>query len=384
MFQFVTKSVPSSAIVELNNEIVIGLAKDLRPLGTVEGAGFLRLAQALVKFGSIYGNQNVREIIHHRTNLKRTNLPGLTIAKRTEICELLAMAPSKPTFAFTTDMWTDKHSQRSFLSFTVHYVNNEWQRTTHMLAVDEFMEEKKTTANIRKECERILGIYFIQDEVATIVDNSFLITNGGSNMINVFPKRLSCQCHKLNLMVHWMLNDKQINENGQDIPTKKKFRLSEECPKIKGALAGVKKVVRYFKQSSLNSSLSTTLKQDVPTRWNSELIMLKSYLKVAPEVKKKLLDVNNLQMLSQVDDAIVEELILFLTLFADCTNVFSGDKFANFHLIAPWYHTLKSHIAVTPEDSSEFVSLKRQAEVCFAEYCKLDILHYVACMLHPR
>lgn len=142
--QFKKKQIPQAAIKDINEAITLGLAKDLKPLGMVKGPGFRHIAQALVTFGATYGFQSADLILQHPTTLKR-KLPQLVNEKREKIVKLLKTAPSYPSFAFTTDMWTDCHQQRHFLSLSVHYIDSDFKLSTHLLAVDEFPDVVKTT-----------------------------------------------------------------------------------------------------------------------------------------------------------------------------------------------------------------------------------------------
>lgn len=146
----------------------------------------------------------------------------------------------------------------------------------------------------------------------------------------------------------------------------------------------IKDVVTFFKQSSLNSKLTSTLKQEVATRWNSELIMLESYLKAASEVQNLLLQNGKINKLSNIDNESVKELVDFLRPFEECTKVFSQDSQPTLHQIAPWFHKLHQHLEINEDDSDELKLLKGQAMICFAEYCKTSTMHYVAALLNPK
>lgn len=139
-----------------------------------------------------------------------------------------------------------------------------------------------------------------------------------------------------------------------------------------------------MKQSSLNSQLSFSLKQDVATRWNSELIMLESYLKVSEEIADILVKNKRLYKLNNIDNDTVKELVGFLKPFGDCTEAFSKSNSPTIQKIAPWYQILKRHIQNDNGDSDEMKQLKAQALICFNEYCKVEPIHYVAAMLHPK
>ncbi|XP_021960628.2 uncharacterized protein LOC110856457 [Folsomia candida] len=282
------------------------------------------------------------------------------------------------------DMWSDKYTQRHFLSLTIHYINADWKLVHHLLAVDEFLGERKTADNIRDECARILRSFFDTEEVSSIMKNSWMVTDGGSNMQKVFENR---HCHKINLAIHWLFNDKKTGvdpEKEKPNSAKKLFVLSTKCPQIKGALHGVKDVVAYFKRAGLNSKLPYSLKQDVQTRWNSELIMLESYLKSAQEVQQILLEKGKLQKLSSIDISIVQELVGFLKPFLECSASLSGDKYPPIHLVAPWFLKLRRHLQEDENDSAEIRLLKQQGHICLQEYMKIDSFLWTACLLNPR
>lgn len=94
---------------------------------------------------------------------------------------------------------------------------------------------KKTTENIRTECETILVRYFEETESDKIISNSTAVTDSGSNIINLFPNRRPCvMCND------WKFNERPIptsdviekkSARGKPIPPKKLFNVSVECPK---------------------------------------------------------------------------------------------------------------------------------------------------------
>lgn len=182
------------------------------------------------------------------------------------------------------------------------------------MAVEEFKESFKSTQNIRSHVHRILSKYFGHEQGEEIMSASFAVTDGGSNMINIFDHRLPCMCHRLNLIVQWTLNQKQIPsvekiqeriEKGNPISEKKLFNLQTHCPKTKDVLGDLKKLVEYFKKAGLNINPPISLKQDVDTRWNSQLMMLESYARSSEEVKKILLEKKKLDKVNNIHDDVV-------------------------------------------------------------------------------
>lgn len=389
--RFFKKSVPKPAIQKLNDDIVVGLAIDLRPLSSVEKEGFLRLAQSFINLGAKFGAVSASDVIQHRTTLTRNRLPGLCEQIREKIKSDLHGAPSYPKFAFSSDMWMDKYESTHFLSLNVHYINNDWELKKTLLGMNQF-DDKKTTANIRRDCEAILEDYFEPDEVTNVILNSVSVTDGGKNMLKVFPRQKPCMCHRLNLFVEWTLNNNELSKTERNkylmdktaVPPKKLFKLSASCPKVEQSLNSLKSLVTFVKRSGINSELSTTLKQDVVTRWNSVHISIISYLKVSDEVKEVLLKRDKLEHIAGINDSSLKELRNFLDPIAECSEILSGDTYPTIQLVALFFHQLTDHIQINVNDSAELRILKRQAALCFQEYCLVEDFHYMAAMFDPR
>lgn len=385
---FMKKSVPLSCKIELNNNILRGLAKDIRPLSTVERPGFLHIAQSLINCGAKYGQQSAKNIIYGRKTLKTKNLPRLCLDEEARLEALLRNDSSFPKYSFTFDMWSEKYKQRSFLSLSIHLISDSWRLEKYSLGLTEFKYETAETANVRDACSKILKKYFNEEDVMKIFEESFAVTDCGGNMIIVFYKRFDCECHKLNTCMEWMFRDpseKDFNEmmaKKKSIPKKKLFRLSVSCPSIKASFDAIRDLVTHFKHSKLNARLSNTLKQNVPTRFNSQIIMLKSYITAAKEVKQMLLNANELHRIALIDEKLVSEHIKLLQHFQNSSVVLSGDKYPTFQLVALEFHKLRNNIAISENDSIEIRNLKSQAQVCVEEYCKVENIHYVACMLN--
>jgi len=390
--QYTTKKVSDGGIAALNKSLTFGFAKDMRPLNSVEGTGFLHMAQALINFGAKYGRQQVENCIQHRTTLRSNYVPALCKDGREDLKMFFKSAPPNHKFAFSKDMWTDKYRQRSFLSVTNHFIDDNWALHSCTLGLQE-MEESKTTENIRERCAEMLGLYFDESRVPDLIENSFSVTDGGAPMLKVFRKQLPCQCHKLNLFVDWTLNDRQLPKAeliekraraGNPYKPQKLFKLSNQCPTIATTIGTVKSLVTYFKQTTLNSKLTHTLKQDVATRWDSELTLLESYVKVKSQVEELLLQRRQFNKLADIDDGILHEIIAFLEPIRKCSKDLSGDTYPTIQRVALSFSLLKEEIQIKDTDSEEMKILKRNSEHCFEEFLVTTDFLLVACMLHPK
>lgn len=392
MTAFTRKIVPQESLRELNRNITIGLAVDLQPLGRVEGRGFLHIAQSLVNFGARFGAQPVSDIIQHRTTLQRNRLPDICGDIFNEVKSELQTISTMPHLALTSDMWTEILKSQSFLSLSIHFLDNEWILRKKMLGLEPY-DGRKTTVNIRKDCEKILLKYFDESCIDEVMVKSYAVTDGDSGISAVFPNRQPCQCHKINLCCEWTFSDKtpiapekikKRASKGNPYHPKVLFNLTRDCPSIASTIKGVKELVTHFRKSHLNSKLSTTLKQEVCTRFNSLLFLLESYKNVMTEVKSILVETDRLSLLININDDIVRHLVDYLEPFDDALKVLSGDGYPTINLVALQYHKLSQHIQVNDGDSNEMKTLKQQAVHCFEEYCQTTEFHLMACMLDPR
>lgn len=165
---------------------------------------------------------------------------------------------------------------------------------------------------------------------------------------------------------------------------KKLFNLQTKCPVLFRSLTAIKSLITYFKQSFLNSKLSTTLKQAVDTRWDSDLLMMESYVKVREEVETLLLKNKKLDKIQDIDNNVLDELISFLSPIRKCSKTLSGDKYPTIQLVAICYTELKEEINNFKPKSNEMTLLVQQAKICAEEYVVISDLHYMASILDPR
>jgi len=421
------QQVSKSAIEELNKEVTIGLAKDIRPLASVDGEGFKRIAQAFINFGAKHGPHLVDTVLQTRFTLKK-HMQSTAIQARESMKQKIQTEAllTGNYFSVTFDMWSDLR-QRSFVSMTLHYINDSFVIRHPLLGVEQFIIDQdsgtiKTTQNIRDFLRGMLSQYFVADQLENIMRNMTAITDGGSNCTSVFiHQRYSCKCHDLNLVLEWafekedeketaktkLLSKKEIIERKIEelknlplkanerkkwfdqltklqIPRKKEFILSKSCPIIKGTITAVKGLVAYFKQTGLNKHLKYSLKQEVPTRWNSHLITLSSYQKSREEIKHLLCKNNRLDKLQNINNEIVDQLVTVLNIFKECTESLSSDTKPTIHLVAQWGEILYKHLSQTESDLPEITKLKDQLAICLDEYFDLKDLHLGAAMLDPR
>ena len=67
--------------------------------------------------------------------------------------------------AFTTDMWTDDYRKISYISLTVHYIDENWQICEQTLAVSKFPDVSHTAEQIKKVVLGILNSYSLIPDI---------------------------------------------------------------------------------------------------------------------------------------------------------------------------------------------------------------------------
>lgn len=174
--------------------------------------------------------------------------------------------------ALTTDGWTSCIGD-PYITVTVHYVSSNFKMMARVLNTS-YLPVSHTSANIADHLKSIASKWNIENKIVAVV------TDNAANMKEAVRlcgwRNVNCFAHTLNLVV-----TDAIDRN----------------PEFKLVLSSCRAVVTYFKQSpkantklkemSVGNSIKT-LKQEVPTRWNSSLTMLRSIVALSDQVNATL------------------------------------------------------------------------------------------------
>ena len=114
------------------------------------------------------------------------------------------------------------------------------------------------------------------------VKNVTFVTDSAANMIKAFnmssrPKldRISCACHMLNTCFQNFVKQNKKSE----------FLLPKEAEPVLKLLKECKLLITYLKQAYLYRRLSVAPVQACETRWNSNIDMLDSIIRLYPELE---------------------------------------------------------------------------------------------------
>ncbi|MCH9715790.1 MAG: hypothetical protein K0U52_01720 [Gammaproteobacteria bacterium] len=180
--------------------------------------------------------------------------------------ELQASLENVHYFSFTTDAWTTNVSNHSLLSLTAHWVTEDFNRISCVLNVIP-LEESHTGTYMCSKLRSSLEKWKIEDSRVHV-----FLRDNAKNIVKAINDAgiigQGCLAHTLQLVV----------QDGV---------LSQRA--VLDVLAVCRRIVGHFKHSAtaccafqkIQQNLGIpqhTLKQDVPTRWNSSYYMLSSII----------------------------------------------------------------------------------------------------------
>lgn len=145
-----------------------------------------------------------------------------------------------------------------------------------------------------------------------------------------------------------------------------------------------KSLVTYFKQTSLNSKLKKSLKQESETRWNSKLEMLESINDQFEEITSLLTDKDELHRIECINFNILQTLINFLRKFREASDFLEGSKYPTLHMVIPWYKTLMNYCKSDILDNEILTQIKYVVEQKMKNKIKIEDIHKIAVFFDPR
>ena len=145
-------------------------------------------------------------------------------------------------FAATSDLWSSDGTLIPYISYTIHFLNEDWQLQNRCLQT-KFLPEDHTGDNIADAMEETLTMWDLKAESQVCIT-----TDNGANVINAAKKmeweRLSCFGHNLHLGVTKSLaNDPRCS------------RALGVSRKIVAAFSGSWKRKREFTKAQINLNL---------------------------------------------------------------------------------------------------------------------------------
>ncbi|CAF3417660.1 unnamed protein product [Rotaria socialis] len=335
-------------------------AYDLRSFETVNGQGFELLCQSLLDIAHKHPHRiQAKSIISDPTTISR-KVQKLAEENRSELINRLLFDLKKiKLFGITTDFWKNKYSSESYLTLTLHY--NKGGVMNNFVLKTVLFSDAKTGENTKRMIWNILKSYDINPDSYEII----YITDNGSNLISALngEAHIRCICHCINLVV------------SQSI---------EACPSIDLIVAQCRDLVCHFKRCELQSKLSSTLKQDICTRWNSTYDTIWSIYLNYDDVQEILLNRNEEKYLSGIDRYLIKDITDLLSVFKICSEKLSADDNPTLHAVLPWFVKLKKTCEPRSTDKLYVIQLKKALLEKLDEKIWITDIHYIATFLHPE
>nr|XP_018913333.1 PREDICTED: zinc finger BED domain-containing protein 1-like [Bemisia tabaci] len=319
-------------------------------------------------------------------NFASVIIPELYNEKKAELKKTIDEdKDSMSSFSFTTDGWTSKAGD-SYLGVTGHYLDDDFY-FKNMCLGHEKLNGSHTGVNMKNALQIKLAeynlipstipIYAVSDNAPNIVNALNLLSSE-----DVDVTRIPCFDHGLNLAV-------------SDVKEQTK-NFSNTCAKTRS-------LVGFFKHSSSARDVfhevqierglpPLELMQDVPTRWNSEFLMLSRLCKVREPLSIAIgrLKDSPVEDLTTREWSVVESYVNVLRPLYDATVTMSAENKPTISSVIPTLSTVEdiltgivsTEIGTTPSKTLA-KNLKLQIQSRFPNYTE-DKIYVISMMLDPR
>lgn len=145
-------------------------------------------------------------------------------------------------------------------------------------------------------------------------------------------------------------------------------------------------LVTRIKRSNIQHYLPNGLRSEVQSRWNATLFMLNS-IKNAQE-SSDLMDFLDAKgesdLLTDIDNDLLEELIDFLEPFYEATLQFEAKTKPTIHYVALYRLKLQEHLAASRQDSFPIAEMKELGLAYMEEKWVVDDIRKKAVFFHPK
>lgn len=287
---------------EITNAINLMIARDFQPFSIVEDRGFVNLLHILAP----------NYEIPSRKTFSKHLIPILYNKKRELLKE--SIDAHLDIGSFTSDLWTSINGD-SFISFTIHFLNDAFERLNYMLETLSF-ELNHTAENISDKITKILSSWNIErQKVFSIAHDNAANVKAGVRATGF--ESVCCVNHTLQLIINDAL---------------------EENDEIKALIKKISSVVGHFNRSHVSRNLysdyqrsnnipQAKLIQDVDVRWNSTYYMIKRFCEQQQTIKNVAIKIDTmLNLPTDQEWSVIRKLVDILEPFEDATKEFEKNS----------------------------------------------------------
>lgn len=344
------------------------IALDFQPYDIVENKGFQELIHHL----------QPQYNIPHRTTFSRTIVPELYKSTVDTLkAEMSAdLGTGLESITFTADMWTSRANQ-GYISLTCHYMTQGFAMKAFTLACTH-MPESHTAVNIQSCLTAIVQEWAPNLNSVPV----YVVTDNGRNIRAAVRQMewtpLQCMGHTFQLA---------IKDAKDETPA-----VSLLCKKARAIVGHYKhsaQATQRLKDCQRRMELpSTSLIQDVDTRWNSEHAMLSRLVQLKDAVSLEMAtSETSVTCLSGSEWNAAESLVQILKPIADATIDLGGQKYGTLSSAIPFLYgaeqILKRYSAIESEVVAFAKNLLKSLKSRFPLYMEQKEL-VLATLCDPR
>lgn len=274
----------------------------------------------------------------------------------------------------------------SYISITIHYINENWELNSNVLHVEQFpYDQKKTGDNIQNNLKQFFNQWLDNEESGdNFLSKLTWVTDRGSYIIEALDRnnRLNCSAHTLHNILQTTFDFTKTNSKYQLI--NELLSMAVDFSPIEKLFSASRSLVRYMKKNGDNNLLSRILVQHVETRWNSNLAMLRVIHDMYDELIK-IYGVENRKM-ADINKSLLSKLIFFLTPFKEESDQFEGTINPTIQLVLLHRAKLLKHLnSIVSEEKydDKFKHLAHRTLIILKEKFKTNIYHSIALFLCP-
>ncbi|XP_038149644.1 E3 SUMO-protein ligase ZBED1-like [Cyprinodon tularosa] len=262
----------------------------------------------------------------------------------TEKAKLQQALEKTKVVALTGDYWTSI-SNHNYLGVTAHYFDPQWKLQSHALTVVK-TEERHFADAVAEHFMQVAREWDIEQKVVS------LTTDSARNMIAAARQlpfeHMPCIAHSVHRAVTVSLTNSPFDS----------------------ALAKCRKVVGHFKHSPANQAQleqqqvahhqkKESLVQEVSTRWNSTLEMIKRVQRNAEPLRDALaLHATNVAMPTATELEKLKKLEAVLEHCRYVSELLGGEKFVSCSVVLPTLCHLSRVMEVTEDDPAYMINFK--------------------------
>jgi hypothetical protein len=276
---------------------------------------------------------------------------------------------SNPNISYTTDIWTFKHTNHSYISLSAHWVSDTVPAMQSFVLHSSLFSGSHTGPAIASKVEAMLETRNIP-----LTNFHMVVTDNGANMVNgielVDIPRGPCFLHTLQLAIQdGILSQRSVSD----------------------MIARSKRVVTHFNHSALACDRLSKIQedlnlpkkkliQDVPTRWNSTFYLLQRLLEMKNAIVLYATD-HNIQVPTANEWKLMEKVIRLLQPFEEYTKLLSSNN-APVSVVIPAVAVLQHFLNKDDGEKSTGVRTMKQEFHDAVKSCFENVLtdeNYVVC-----